>query len=190
MQPTAVKGVASGLKNVEIAIISDADKTAAARQAEQQQKELFAAQNALPEWHTHSTVSNDITAAGKKEESARREREAEKVLLEAVEKEEDKKPDKEENAADSIYAMLKAEQEEQAKKRAEEEEYEDDEDGDEFEDVDVGASGERNGDGAPQAKRVKLDPSVGGSSAATPNPPTGNEDESDADDDEFEDVAV
>jgi transcription initiation factor TFIIE subunit alpha len=162
-RPAAVKGIVSGPQKIEVNITSDADNTAEAQKLAAAQKERTAAQNALPEWYTHSTVSNEMTAAGAREEAARREREAEMGLMNAGDAEE-KKVVKDDGLAD-IFAEIEAEQAQELLKREQEgeEESEEEEDEEEFEFEDVPASGavngneDRNGDGRPEAKRVKIE---------------------------------
>jgi transcription initiation factor TFIIE subunit alpha len=180
-RPSAVKGMATGPQKVEVSITSDADNTAAAQIAAAEQKERFAAQNALPEWHTRSTVSNEMTAAGKKEEAARREREAEMGLLTADNADE-KKAVQDDGLAD-IFAEMEAEQEKERLKREreDEEEYEEDEDEFEFEDVPA-SSANANGSGPPDAKRVRLEVDTPASQAT---PASGDAEDSE---EEFEDV--
>jgi transcription initiation factor TFIIE subunit alpha len=179
VKPTAVKGVTTGPEKVEISITTESEETAAAAAAEAERKARVQAQNALPEWMTRSTITNDVTVAGHKQEAERREREAEKVMLAATDGEEKKPVRNADIDLESFYAGLKAEEERQR----EQEESEEDDDEEDFEDVDVGVTA--NGNGTPKAKKVKLEePSIGGSGAATPTPA----EESDADDDEFEDV--
>src|SRR5690606_20457525 len=62
-------------QTVEVKITSDEEKSAAEIAAEQQKKIAQQNQNALPIWHTTSTVTGDITSAGLKEQKERQERE-------------------------------------------------------------------------------------------------------------------
>jgi len=189
-RPVAVKGIATGPAKIEVSITSDADNTAAAQVAAAEQKQRLAAQNVLPEWHTHSTISNEVTAVGQREEAARREREAEMGLLSAGV--EDEKKDVKADDLEDIFAQIEAEQaQERLKQEEEEDEFEDeDEEEDEFEDVAVngGVNGSghaiENGNGVeqPDAKRAKLEVDTPVSQAT---PASGDADD---DEEEFEDV--
>jgi transcription initiation factor TFIIE subunit alpha len=187
-RPTAVKGLVTGPQKVEVSISSDADNTAAAQIAAAEQKERLAAQNALPEWHTRSTVSNEMTAAGQKEEAQRREREAEMGLL-TSDNSDEKKVVQDDGLAD-IFAEIEAEQVQERLKRERKEEEEDEEEDDEDEDVEfedvppVSSARAVNGSGQPDAKRVKLVDVETPVSQATPGG-SGYGEESE---EEFEDV--
>lgn len=181
--PTAVKGLVTGPQKIEVTITSEEDNTAAAQVAAAEQKQRLAVQNALPEWHTHSTVSNEMTAVGQREELARREREAEMGMLSVGDVEE--KKDIKSDGLEDIFAELEAEQAQAQlrREREEEEEYEDDDDEDEeeeFEDVAPNGSAE----GPPEAKKVKLDVDTPVSQATPASADVDVED----DEDEFEDV--
>ncbi|KAI9796612.1 MAG: hypothetical protein M1833_006052 [Piccolia ochrophora] len=149
--PTAVRGMAQNtIPKLEIDLTSSAEKSAAEQAAEARERARIAAQNALPDWHTHSTVSGEATALGTKEAVARQERDA--AILEAKDengKEESKKLNGAEMSDElaDYYAQLARDQELAAQKKLQqedeedEEEEEDDDDGefgseaDEFEDV-------------------------------------------------------
>ncbi|KIW02418.1 uncharacterized protein PV09_06236 [Verruconis gallopava] len=183
-RPTAVKGMVTGPAKVEVIITSDADNTAAAQVKAAEQKQRLAAQNALPEWHTHSTISNEMTASGAREEAARREREAELGMLIADTTDEKKTVDKDDGLAD-IFAEIEAEQAQERLKREQqdEEEEEDDEEDFEFEDVPASSVAANNSNGAelPEAKRLKMDVDTPASQA------TGSGEAEDSEE-EFEDV--
>ncbi|KAK8035078.1 TFIIE alpha subunit [Apiospora rasikravindrae] len=131
LKPTAVKGMANtGPTSIAINITASDGPDDATKEAERAKKEKIAQQNALPEWHTTSTVtgasySADASASFKKDD------------------EEDKKPEiggtadeKEDAALDDLFERLKKEQEEAARKAAEEDEdEEEDDEEDEFEDI-------------------------------------------------------
>lgn len=179
-RPAAVRGIITGPQKIEVSITSDAANTAAAQVAAAEQKQRLAAQNALPEWHTHSTISNEVTVVGQREELARREREAEMGLLSAGDA--DEKKDVRSDGLEDIFAEIEAEQAQEQLKREqedEEEEYEED-DEDEFEDVPA-SSADVNGGGPPDAKRVKVEVDTPISQA------TGSGDAEDSEP-EFEDV--
>lgn len=179
-------------------------------------KEKEAKQNALPEWISRSTISNDITAVGAKEEKARAERDANTAIFKDEDTEEKKVVGADKDIMDQYWEELKKQQAEEAQQNKEEDEADDD-DEDEFEDVDVsgGANTPANGtaanggvtaatsgmntpvnvdssnptDDERESKRVKIEPSAlsNGTKPAEDTPAA-----SDADDDEldFEDVAA
>ena len=189
IKPQAVKGMITGPQKVEVTISSDAANTAAAQIAAAEQKERLARQNALPEWHTHSTISNEVTAVGQREEAARREREAESRLMSSGIDEE--KKDVKDDGLDDIFAQIEkdTEQERLRKEQEEEEEYETDEEEDEFEDIpasSVGTNGAVNGNGGmPEAKKAKMEAETPVSQATPVSGMDGDEDEEDF---EFEDA--
>jgi transcription initiation factor TFIIE subunit alpha len=171
-KPQTVKGILSGPEKIEVAITTASESTAAQQAANAANKAKTAAQNQLPEWHTHSTVTNEMTAAGQREEAARREREMEMGAI-TSEKEEQKAAAQGE--LDAVFAMIDAQRE--AAMEVEEEESEEEED--EFEDV-VAKE-----DTPPEAKKIKLSDDVAVSSAAD-TPAADAEDSEDGD--EFEDA--
>jgi transcription initiation factor TFIIE subunit alpha len=182
-RPTAVVGMQTGPEKVEITLTTDSENSAAAHAAESERKARIAAQNQLPEWHTHSTVTNDITAAGQREETIKREQGS------VAHPFQDDTEDKKVVADDSLDAYFKALQEEQAREAKlreqddEDDEDEDDDDDEQFENVEVELS-------TPDAKRAKMEEYVSVMAEDSPSvsaTPTGPAEESDADDD-FEDV--
>ena len=65
--PAAVKGMnANNLVPLEVSLTTSSEKTAAEQAAEARQKAEVAAQNAMPIWHTKSTVTGESTALGLK----------------------------------------------------------------------------------------------------------------------------
>lgn len=208
VQPTTVKGVASGPEKIEIVITTEADQSAAAQKAELDRRAQVAASNALPTWHTHSTVTNEWTAVGI-QDAARRQSEDEVTPAPNDSPAEKAYTKAEDTAMDAYFAALAAEQEEQRRRAAAGEENEDEDEEDEegedeadeeeeeeeedmeFEDTLLTVP-ETNGE--PEAKRVKLDdgePTQAGSVAVVEIAPTSTGsaagEESD-EDDEFEDA--
>lgn len=131
-KPTAVRGIAdTGPKSIAISITAADGPSEAEKEAEKARKEKMEAQNALPDWHTTSTVTgasyvgNANAAAAKKDEN------------------EDKGPDveslnaKEHAELDDLFAKLKQQQEAEAARKAaeDEEDEEEDEEEEEFEDA-------------------------------------------------------
>jgi transcription initiation factor TFIIE subunit alpha len=178
-----VKGMNVGPQKIAVNLATEEEMSEADKRAAADKKARDAAQNALPEWHTRSTVSNEITAIGQREEAARREREAEILLASG---DADEKKDVKTDNLDEIFAQIEAEEKENQLKREreDEEEYEEDEDEDEFEDVAPAVStpaAKGNGNGAPEAKRVKIEVDTPVSNVSVAG--DGEEDE-----DEFEDV--
>ncbi|KAI9843630.1 MAG: hypothetical protein M1837_006212 [Sclerophora amabilis] len=144
--PTAVKGMAHvGPQHIEVDLTSESEKSAAERVAESKRKAALAEQNALPVWHTKSTVTGEATALGSKEALVAKERETYVGGASAADAPlEDKKPVKGEmemtDEMAKYYADLARENELKAQARADEESFgsgddEEDEDEDEFEDV-------------------------------------------------------
>lgn len=68
------KKTTSNQPSLEISITSTSEKTAAEMAAEQARKQAQAEKNALPVWHTQSTVDNTTTQAGMKEQREREQR--------------------------------------------------------------------------------------------------------------------
>lgn len=136
-KPTAVRGMANtGPTSIAINITASDGPDEAAQEAERARKEKVAQQNALPEWHTTSTVTGlsyagDAKAAARKDDGDERKPD----LGAADEKEEDAEMDR-------LFAQLKKQQEEEARRAAEEDEEEDEDDEDEddemFEDIPAG----------------------------------------------------
>ena len=138
--PTAVKGITQvAVAPLEISLTTSSEKTAAEQAAEAQRKAEIAAQNALPVWHTNSTVTGETTNLGNKE----RERQANGGALGALKDEEDEK--KEGNVLNdelaAYYAQMLQEKEKEAREDREADESSGDDEDDEFEDVGVMASG-------------------------------------------------
>jgi transcription initiation factor TFIIE subunit alpha len=131
-RPTAVVGIKTGPEKVEVTLTTDSENNAAAQAAAAERRARIVAQNQLPEWHTHSTVSNDITAAGQREEAARRELDS----LAQPQAEEEEKKVVEDDTLDAYFKALKEEQEREAKQREQDEAEEDEDDDDDDEDED------------------------------------------------------
>ncbi|KAH8696008.1 putative transcription factor TFIIE complex alpha subunit [Talaromyces proteolyticus] len=216
-QPTAVRGTTKiDATAIEISLQSSAEKSAAEQAAEVARKAAIEKQNALPVWHTHSTVSTGAGNAGQiKGETGI-------DVKTGIKDEEEQKPTI--DALDDIAAYYA----EIAKAKAEEASSadEDSEDDDEFEDVgDISGTGSAVGTpaavmsgglGPTSAPAMGASPMTGikreldsesGSSApqtaaGTPATPADDgplakrvkteeivkEEESDEDDEEFEDV--
>lgn len=88
---------------LEISITSTSDKTAAELAAEQAKKQSQAEKNALPVWHTQSTVDpTAITAAGAKEAAEKEARALDGIGIAARTKEEE---DKKAAAAEGINGV-------------------------------------------------------------------------------------
>ncbi|KZF21583.1 hypothetical protein L228DRAFT_156104 [Xylona heveae TC161] len=145
-RPTSVKGLAqtSGAQ-IEVSVTTSSERSAAEQATEAQRRAALAEQNALPVWHTNSTVSGEATALGSKEAAARREREYNGVgtdtstPLKGEDMDEKKTDDKQSAELDAYFAELEAERQKQAREDQEEdsdeEEDEDEDEEDEFEDV-------------------------------------------------------
>ena len=126
VNPTAKKAANSNQPNLEISITNASEKSAAELEAEKARRLQQAEKNALPVWHTQSTVDGPgATAVGAVKEEV-----VEEVEVKA--EEEGLKPD----AIEQYYALL-AQQKAAEEEEEEDEEDEDDEDDDdeEFEEV-------------------------------------------------------
>lgn len=174
VKPQTVKGIVGPAQTIEVAITTNSESTAAQQAADAEAKAAKAAQNQLPSWHTHSTVTNEVTNAGTREEAARRERETGigAIVNDAPEEKKVQTDD-----VESLFAMIDA----QKRSNANEEESEDESDDEEqFEEVVANAT-------PPEAKKIKLDDAATGDVSTATNTPAAEAEESD--DDEFEDAS-
>ncbi|OMP83502.1 Transcription initiation factor IIE subunit alpha [Diplodia seriata] len=185
LRPTAVKGLTTGPEKVEITISTEEENTAAEQARVAAHKAKIAASNELPVWATHSTVGGEAAAAKANGEAG-----AAMDSGSGLETAEAKSTNKAE--LDAYFDALEEEQSRLAKEKAEEvEDEEEEDDDDEFEDVVGTPTATTGGDGAPEAKRVKLDesaaptPPISSVPAVSSAQPSAGE-ESDAD--EFEDA--
>ncbi|KAK4624556.1 Transcription initiation factor IIE subunit alpha [Fulvia fulva] len=138
----SAKGIEIQPEKIAVQVQDDEDvKREAAAKDEAAKKEREARQNALPEWISKSTITDNMTVVGAKEAAERRARE---VHAGGAIKEEggEKKPDagKQDDVMADYWAQLAAEKEKEAQQTREEEE-EDDDDEDEFEFEDTLATG-------------------------------------------------
>ncbi|KAI5816024.1 TFIIE alpha subunit-domain-containing protein [Pyronema omphalodes] len=155
---------AKSQQTIEINITSSEEKTTEELRAEQEKKKIQAEKNALPVWHTQSTVQpGAITNAGLKEAAEKAARERDGVGLARRELEVEEKTKGEEggqgDAIAQYYAALAAEKAREEAEEADssnEEEEEDDEDVD-FEDLDISAPRTGSEDDEGPAKRVKVE---------------------------------
>jgi transcription initiation factor TFIIE subunit alpha len=187
VRPTAVRGIVPQPEKIEISIATNEEYSEAQRAAEKVKMEKMSLQNQLPEWHVKSTVSDKDyvpgTAGSKPTTNG-----ATPVAVKSESQGESKAGG---SALDDYFAQLEAEKLAEQARQAAEEEEEDDEDDDEFEEV---LTTPAPVNGAPEAKRPKLEPSAAPSPAvATPvsvvaPSPAGDREESDEDDEEFESV--
>jgi transcription initiation factor TFIIE subunit alpha len=177
VMPTAVRGINTGPEKVEISITTNSETTAAQQAAAAEQKARLASQNQLPEWHTRSTVTNEMTAAGQREEAARREREAEAGVLMADSGEEKKAAA--DSSLEAIFAQI--EQDALAQQAKQDEDDDEEEEEDEFEDVISDAQ-------LPGAKRIKLEDQHNGNATSSTGTPAATAADEDSDAEEFEDV--
>ncbi|MCJ1473217.1 hypothetical protein MMC13_001868, partial [Lambiella insularis] len=136
--PTAAKGQPSvAAAPLEVSLTTSSERLAIDR-AEAQRKADVAAQNALPVWHTASTVTGEVTALGNKE----RERLANRPGGLSPKKEEADSKINGEGLHDELaayYAQMAQEKVQQAQQDQDSEADDDDED-DEFEDVGIGGA--------------------------------------------------
>ena len=135
-KPATVKGVTQAAAPLSISLTTASEKTAAEQEAEAKRKALIAAQNQLPEWHTISTVTGKVLAAGVEEQA----RQSNDVQVGASKVEEDEKKDDivRKDELDEVYALVAKEQAAKGEDGDSEEEEGEDEDEDVFEDVAVG----------------------------------------------------
>lgn len=216
-QPAAVRGNQRvDAAAIEVSVQSSAEKTAAEQEADAARKAAFEKQNALPVWHTHSTVSTTAGNVGQ----MKAETDAE-VKAEIKDEGDEAKPSM--DALDDIAAyyaeIAKAKAEEATS--PDEDDSDDDEDEDDFEDISVVGTPAPTtlGQGPTSAPALGRSPMAGikrelesesGSSApqtatGTPGTPADDgpvskkikteedavkkEEESDEDEEEFEDVS-
>ncbi|KAF2015217.1 hypothetical protein BU24DRAFT_449976 [Aaosphaeria arxii CBS 175.79] len=176
VRPTAVRGVATGPEKISVSIATNSEQSEAARIAEAQRQAKIQQQNLLPEWHTKSTVRDqDYGESNIKTEATG-------SLTPSFKTEQTEEKNVATTDLDDIFAKIEADRIKQ-----EEQDETDDED-DEFEDVIVSnAATETNG--APDAKRAKLESSAAPSPAngVTPGMSTGDGGD-ESDEDEFVDV--
>ncbi|EPS38185.1 hypothetical protein H072_7969 [Dactylellina haptotyla CBS 200.50] len=126
---------------MEIKITSDEGRSAA-ELAEREKKAEQAEKNALPAWHTQSTVSGDLTTLGMKEVEAKAARHIDfKTGANTEEKKSvDDKQSVQQSAIDQYYALLRQKQQNAEQEEDEEDDDDDDEDDIEFEEIPVGLS--------------------------------------------------
>ncbi|KAK4503092.1 hypothetical protein PRZ48_006519 [Zasmidium cellare] len=137
----STKGLELKPEKIAVQVQDDEDvkrETAAAEAEARKEKEARA--NALPEWISRSTITQEITAVGAKEEKERREREAHAGVARDDDGD-DKKPSVDNDDVMAAYWKELAAAREKEAQEAREEEEEDDDEEDEFEDVDVNGGG-------------------------------------------------
>ena len=127
--PAAVKGMMSQLvtAQLDVSVTTDSEGTTVEQAAEAQRKANIAAQNALPVWHTTSTVTGESTVAGKKDG----EQQTNGGPLQK-EEEDERKISTEDEQLEAYYAEIEREREKEARER---EAASEDEDEGDFEDV-------------------------------------------------------
>ncbi|KMU75594.1 transcription initiation factor IIE subunit alpha [Coccidioides immitis RMSCC 3703] len=211
---SAVRGVSkTDASTLEVSLTSTAEKSAEEQAREAARKAALEKQNALPIWHTQSTVSTDVRLPQVKTEPNGVSIKPEVDIKPEVKEEQKPDIDSLDDSVAAYYAEMAREKEREAQEDVSEEES--DEEEDEFEDVEITPSAV--GTPANQADATKA-PSVNGSlkrelesdsgsSAPQTNAPTpitpGDEgpaakkiklepevkkEESDEEEDEFEDV--
>ncbi|KAI8964870.1 hypothetical protein F5Y11DRAFT_58130 [Daldinia sp. FL1419] len=132
VKPTAVRGMANtGPQSIAISITDTDGPTEAEKEAERARKEEVAQMNALPEWHTRSTVSGLSFAGDTKPTSAIK-----------TDDNTDKKSDElvgdssHDKAMEELFKNLQKSQAEEARRKAEQEAEEEEEEEEESEDED------------------------------------------------------
>ncbi|KAL8723307.1 MAG: hypothetical protein Q9225_000359 [Loekoesia sp. 1 TL-2023] len=157
-QTTVVKGINQPIvQDLTVDLTSSTEKTAAEKASEEDRKAAIAAQNALPVWHTHSTVTaggsaaaTDTTIADLKRDPALAAAAADSTKIQAAAAfEDDNKtttitaPLDETDELAAYYARMAQEKEKEEREDREDEEEssgvedEEEEDDDEFEDVGI-----------------------------------------------------
>ena len=159
-QPTAVKGMTqTSFIPLDVSVTAGSEKTAAEQAAEAQRKADIAAQNVLPAWHTHSTVTGEVT------QGQQRVSEAQPNGGDFIKEEEEKKDGSNvlNDELTAYYAQMAQEKEKEAREDREDDESSGDEE-DEFEDVGMAPS---NADtpSSSFAEEIKVKGSESGSSA-------------------------
>ncbi|KAL1955097.1 hypothetical protein VTO42DRAFT_9031 [Malbranchea cinnamomea] len=158
----AVRGISkTDASTLEVSLTSSAEKTAEEQAREAARKAALEKQNALPIWHTQSTVKPD---AGNLQPAKVEPAVKEKVPAVDIKPEikEEQRPDTEDldDKVAAYYAEMEREKEREAREEEEEEEEEssdeEDEDEDEFEDVGVTP----NGSGTPQIDTAIKSPAM------------------------------
>lgn len=137
--PTAVKGVTeTKVIPLEISVTTGSERTTADQAAEAQRKADLAAQNALPVWHTESTVIGEGTVGGKESERNG----VNGVAAEILKREEDEKNEGALLATelDAYYSQLQQEKEKEAREDRGSDESGSGEDDEDFEDIGIGRS--------------------------------------------------
>ena len=135
-KPATVKGVTQAAAPLSISLTTASEKTAAEQEAEAKRKAAIAAQNQLPEWHTTSTVTGKVLAAGVEEQA----RQSNDIQLGTGKAEEDEKKDDivRTDELGEVFALIAKENAAKGVDGDSEEEEEEDDDEDLFEDVAVG----------------------------------------------------
>ena len=137
--PTAVKGITQvSAGPLEISLTTSSEKTAAEHAADAKRKADIAAQNALPVWHTNSTVTGETTTLSNRE----RERLPNGNTLGLLKDEEEEKKggDILVDELAAYYDQMKQEKEKEAREDREADESSGEDEEDQFEDVGIGAS--------------------------------------------------
>lgn len=126
--PAAVKGMMAQLVTAQLDVsVTTGSEGTTEQAAEAQRKANIAAQNALPVWHTTSTVTGESTVAGKKDG----EQQTNGGPLQK-EEEDERKISTEDEQLEAYYAEIEREREKEARER---EAASEDEDEGDFEDV-------------------------------------------------------
>jgi transcription initiation factor TFIIE subunit alpha len=191
LRPTAVMGLKSGPEKVDVVLTTDSENTAAQQAAESERRARIAAQNQLPDWHTHSTVSGQAISEAKQDSDA-----AEPNGVKNENEAADEGKNVMSNAElDEYFRELEAarERDRQLEAEAEGESEEEDDDEDEMDSDEMDAIDEEFEDIPVELEPVKLKPpepeKAEESATSTPVQISGDQaDESDEDEEEFEDV--
>ena len=140
--PASVKGMTqTSYVPLDVSVTAGAEKTAAEKAAEAQRKADIAAQNVLPAWHTHSTVTGDTMGKQQQQPGPVSEAQPNGTGTDLIKDDEEKKDGSNvlNDELTAYYAQMAQEKEKEAREDREGDESSGDEE-DEFEDVGIGAS--------------------------------------------------
>lgn len=183
VKPTAVKGMANmGPSSIAISITDTDGPTEAEKEAERTRKEQVAQMNALPSWHTTSTVTG-LSFSGNAKSTAAAQADEEDVKL----TDDFASDNRQEQELAEVFAMIQGTQQPEVEEEDDDEEEDEDE---EFEDVAAGSTP------AGQKRPASSAPSSAGDTPASDRAakkvkveePANDGDSEDDDDVQFEDV--
>ncbi|KAL6717002.1 hypothetical protein ACLMJK_004916 [Lecanora helva] len=133
LPPAAVKGMTQvDAAPLDVTVTTNSERTAAEKAAEAQRKTAIKEQNALPDWHTKSTVTGESTVVIRKDSEP-----THNASTMPKDKEEDQQDeDKIDDELTAYYAQMAQERENEAPENAESDEEEEED----FEEIGLGGS--------------------------------------------------